>query len=425
MKSIYIESYGCSLNKSDGEKLKGFLSMNDFEIASSPENADFVVVNSCAVKKSTENKMIRRISELKNQSEKQNFKLIVSGCLPKINHERISQIDSNILQFGTDLNEISQFFSLGENHFNPLTPEIKDNAFVSIIPINAGCLDNCSFCAVKQSRGILKSHSVESIKQKLLQELPSIKEFWLTSPDTGAFGRDLKTNLPKLLQEILNSTQEDFRIRLGMMNPNHCIHFFEELMQTMQDERIYNFLHIPVQSGSNAVLNSMKRRYSQEQFLELVDKANSNLKNFSLATDIIVGFPGETEKDFEQTLDLLKEAKPDVVNLSRFGIRPNTMAEKMLNQIPETVKKERSRIVYKLFNEIFLEKNKKLEGRTEKILVTEIGKNNAFIGRTNSYKPIVIQEDLRGKFVSVKLEKAFPTYLSASLFKETISVQNK
>ncbi|MDO8538673.1 MAG: tRNA (N(6)-L-threonylcarbamoyladenosine(37)-C(2))-methylthiotransferase [archaeon] len=424
MRSVYIESYGCSLNKSDGEKLKGFLSLNNFEIASSPESADFVIVNSCAVKKATENKMVRRISSLNAEAKTHNFKLIVSGCLPKINSQKVSEINSNILQFGTELNEISQFFNLEEAHFNPLTPEIRDNKHICIMPINSGCLDNCSFCAVKQSRGILKSHSIESIKQKLLQELPLTKEFWFTSPDTGAFGRDIKTNLPKMLKEILNSSNEDFRIRLGMMNPNHCIHFFDELMQVMQDERIYNFLHIPVQSGSNSVLSAMKRRYSREQFLELVDKANSSLKDFSLATDIIVGFPGETEKDFEQTVDLLKEVKPDVVNLSRYAIRPNTLAEKM-PQIPEVVKRERSRIAAKLCSEIFLEKNKKFEGRVEKIFVTEQGKNNAFIGRTNSYKPVVIQEDLRGKFVLVKLEKAFPVYLSASILKEMIAVHNK
>jgi len=424
MKSVYVESYGCSLNKSDGEKLKGFLALNNFSLAHSPEKADFVILNSCAVKKATENKMVNRISKLKKQSEKHNFKLIVSGCLPKINPQRISAIDESIPQFGTDLNEISQFFSFGENHFSPLMPEVKDNPFVCIMPINAGCLDNCSFCAVKQSRGILKSYSIESIKQKLLQELPSTKEFWFTSPDTGAYGREIKTNLPKMLQEILSSSQEDFRIRLGMMNPNHCIHFFEELMQAMQDERVYKFLHIPVQSGANSVLNAMKRRYSREQFLELADKAKSFLGEFSLATDIIAGFPGESEKDFEKTVELLEEVKPDVVNISRFGIRPNTSAEKM-PQIDEITKKQRTMLLSKLCSEISFEKNRKLEGRRERILVTEKGKLNSFIGRNNSYKPVVVGEDLRGKFVSVKLEKAFPTYLTASVLKEMIAVNNQ
>jgi threonylcarbamoyladenosine tRNA methylthiotransferase CDKAL1 len=297
MKSVFIESFGCSLNKSDGEKLKGFLSLNDFEIVSSPDLADFVIVNSCAVKKATENKMVNRISKLYNKSKEAGFKLIVSGCLPKINSEKISGIDENILQFGTDLSEISQFFELGENHFSPLTPEIKENSNVCIMPINAGCLDNCSFCAVKQSRGILKSHSIQSIREKMLLELPETKEFWFTSPDTGAFGRDIKSSLPKLLSEIL-LLNYDFRIRLGMMNPNNCINFFDDLMSVMLDERIYKFLHIPVQSGSNSVLSAMNRRYSSEQFLELVDMAKSNLGNFSLATDVIVGFLARLMKIF-------------------------------------------------------------------------------------------------------------------------------
>jgi MiaB-like tRNA modifying enzyme len=411
----FVEGFGCSLNKSDTEQVAGFLESSGFTLVNNPKKASLLILNTCAVKEQTETKMLRRIKELHTIAAKSNAILVVFGCLPKINPNAVKAISKEIVQIGPSLESLASFLELPLQKFSPELEERKASPIVSISPICRGCLGNCSYCSVKNARGSLKSYSIPALNKKFKQALKQgSKEFWLTAQDCGCYGFDLGTNLPELLKELLKNKGE-FRIRIGMLNPAHLKEFVPAYLAFFKDPRLFRFFHLPVQSGSNKILGKMNRKYSREDFLEIVKKTRFLYPNASIATDVIVGFPGETEADFRQTISLLKQAKPDVVNISRFGARPNTLALKMAGQLHGRVKKDRSRIVTKLCKEISLKRNKAFVGKEPEILLDEEGKGNSLVGRSQDYKPVVVKEGKLGTLVTVRIEKAFQTYLAGNL----------
>ncbi|MEW6294785.1 MAG: tRNA (N(6)-L-threonylcarbamoyladenosine(37)-C(2))-methylthiotransferase [Candidatus Diapherotrites archaeon] len=408
MKKFYLESYGCSLNKADSQAIKALLKEEGFTEAR-PEKAGIIIINACAVKEHTENRMIKRIRELM-QAKERNARLIVFGCLAKINPERVKAISGKIILIEPSLKKLSDFLKIKRKEFSPLLAQCRENKIISIIPIARGCLSACAYCAVKKARGPLKSYPVKEIKKAFEREVKESMEIWITAQDCGCYGFDLGTSLPALIKELLK-TKGNYRVRVGMINPQHLKKFFPSYIKLFKDERLYRFFHIPVQSGSNRILKLMNRNYNAEEFIELVKRIRGKFPRATIATDVIAGFPSETEKEFNETLQLIKKLKPDIVNISRFGIRPDTQAEKMEGQIHGRIKKERSRILSLLCRKIALEQNKKFIGRIEECLVSEKGAKKGFIARTSSYKPVVIQDNLLGEFVKLKITEAKPTYL--------------
>jgi MiaB-like tRNA modifying enzyme len=406
---VFLETFGCTANKADSEILKGLLKENNFEFTSE-EKADFLVINSCGVKEQTENKVIKRIKTLSAVFPEK--KLIVFGCLPKINSKKIFNANPKAIQFGTDLNEISAFFGLSLSNSLSLVPQENENKFVSIIPIAKGCLSNCAFCATRIARGTLKSHSINEIKEKFEKSIKISKEVWLTSQDNAVYGFDLKTNLASLLQELCKINGK-YRIRVGMMNPRFIKGFLPELLKSFESKKVYKFFHIPLQSGSNEVLFKMKRFYTVEEFYSIIEKIKKKFFNATISTDIIVGFPGETEKQFNETMKAIKELKPTIVNISRFGLRPNTFAVKLSNQLHGRIKKERSRKLSRLCRKIAFDNHKALVGEKGVVLFTEKGKNNFFVGRNENYVQVIVKsnKNLLGKFVKVEFIKNSTHYL--------------
>lgn len=412
---VFVEGHGCSANLAETEQLKGHLREQNAILVDREEEADYIILNTCGVKKETENSMLNRIRKLNAVSQKNDSQLLVVGCLPKINSQSISSVSPGIVQFGTDLKPIAGFLKIREQSYAPEVEQVRYNDFVSIIPVSKGCLSACSFCGTKIARGHLKSFSIEEICRKFRQGLKQgIREFWLTSQDNGCYGFDYRSNIAKLLESLLSSEGE-YRIRVGMMSPQYVQHYFDELMQLFRDERLYRFLHLPVQSGSDRVVQLMKRQYTIDYYKELVRETRSRFPDMSFSTDIILGFPAETQQDFQQTLDLLFETMPDVVNISRYGARQGTLAARMPEQLHGRIKKQRSRIASRACAEISLLNNKRLVGTRQKILVTEAGRKGNFVGRTSSYKPVVVEKDLRGEFVVAEIKAAFPTYLAGGI----------
>jgi len=410
----FVEGFGCSLNKSDTEQVRGFLAQNNFELVSKPEDAGLLVLNTCAVKEQTETRMLRRAKELYAIAGENKSTLVVFGCLPKINPKAVSSISKEIVQIGPSLEALASFLELPLQQFSPGLEEKKTSSIVSIIPICRGCLGSCSYCSVRNARGALKSYSVPSLDKKFKQALKQgSKEFWLTAQDCGCYGFDLDTNIVALLKTLLKN-KGDFRIRIGMINPGHLKEFLPEYLALFEDLRLFRFFHLPVQSGSGKILGEMNRPYTRNDFLEIAEEIRKAFPNASIATDVIVGFPGETEPDFNQTVSLLRQAKPDVVNISRFGARPNTLAEKMNGQLHGRVKKARSRIVTKLCAGLSLERNKLFVDRGLEILLDERGKGKTLVGRSQDYKPVVLKEGCIGDLVKVKVERAFQTYLAGT-----------
>jgi len=414
--NAYIESYGCSLNKADSEAIKGHLSENGFDFTAI-EKAKLIIINACAVKEQTENRMLRRIRELFAVSKKSNAQLIVFGCLSEINPKAISEISPEIIYLPPSLAELSKFLKIEEKEFSPEIKQEKFNPFISIIPISRGCISNCSYCCVRSARGKLKSYSLEEIKKKFRECIKETKEIWITAQDTGAYGLDRKTNLAFLLKELLKE-KGNFRIRVGMINPQHLKNLYPQLIPLYKDERMYKFFHVPIQSGSNRILKLMNRNYSAELCRKLFKKLKKDFPSAAISTDIIVGFPSEKEAEFNQTLKLLEFISPDIVNISRFGARPNTEAKKMKGQLHGRIKKKRSRIASILCRKIAFEKNKSLEGKILTAFVSEKGEKGGFIGRTSSYKPVLLnKKGIMGKFVKIKIVKAFPTYSKGKILK--------
>jgi MiaB/RimO family radical SAM methylthiotransferase len=278
------------------------------------------------------------------------------------------------------------------------------------VQISEVCLLKCSYCATKLAKGNVRSfdknYILENIKFSLRQ---GVKEIQLTSQDLAVYGGENgKFLLPELLNEI-SKIDENFRVRLGMMSPGFAKRILDEMLEIMEDQKFYKFFHLPVESGSNKILRTMRRNYNKEEFLSVVEKINERFEISLLATDVIVGFPGETENDFKETISLIKKIKPDILHIFRYSKREGTFAS-TLKDFPERIKKERSRILTKIWLEIVQEKNKKYLNKVFETLITE-KRGKAFLARLPSYKAVILKEGKLGEFVKVRIVGTKPNYL--------------
>ncbi|MHA1754625.1 MAG: tRNA (N(6)-L-threonylcarbamoyladenosine(37)-C(2))-methylthiotransferase [Candidatus Odinarchaeia archaeon] len=399
-KNFFIKTFGCSLNISDAEYLSNKMIKIGFKL-SSFDDADIIIVNTCGVKEHTENKIINYLRKLHKLDKIK----IITGCLPKINLERIIEAipsfnaivtPSSYRIFEQVLNKIltgKDKIIVDIEATRELSCDFKLNEAIGIVPISYGCLGQCSYCCVKFARGSLRSFTIEEVYEytKKLVESGCV-ELWFTSQDTAAYGLDKGFNLPLLLNKVVN-IKGDFKIRIGMMNPNNALKILDELIKSYKNDKIYKFLHLPIQSGDNEILNLMNRGYKIKTVEDIVSKFKKEYPRLTLSTDIIVGFPGETEDQFNKTLELIKKLKPDIVNISRYGDRPNTPAAKFKNKLRGTVIKKRSRILTELIKEISLENNKKWLGWEGEVTVVKKAPKKGFMARNSSYKPVLLLED--------------------------------
>jgi len=422
--SVYIETYGCSANQSHSEIMMGLLEKNGFNITKNPENADLIILNTCIVKKPTENKMLRIIRDIRKEFPEK--KMIIAGCMPVGETDILKKTEPNASFLGPNSSlkivecvkktiKDGRAVDFEENFMNSGDlPKRRLNPYINIVEISKGCMGSCAYCIVKKVKGSLISCSISDIERDIKISLRQrCKEVWLTSQDCGCYGVDAGTSLTELLKKV-TEIDGDFRVRLGMSNPNHIKPVLSDLVDVYRDKKIYKFLHIPVQSGSNRILRDMKRQYVTRDFRNIISGFRADIPNVTIWTDIIVGFPGETEADFKETIQLLKETKPDFVNVSKFGIRPGTPAEKM-EQVPGKVVSKRSKELTLLVDKLSLESNRKWIGKECHVLVTERGrKSGQYIGRNESYKPVLIEEtdkDIMGKFVTLIVSDAKKTHL--------------
>ncbi|WP_297535648.1 tRNA (N(6)-L-threonylcarbamoyladenosine(37)-C(2))-methylthiotransferase [Thermococcus sp.] len=425
MVRIYVESYGCSRNKADGEIMEAILLRAGYELVEAPEKADYVVVNTCAVKDPTEFKMVKRIRELLDSGKR----VIVTGCLPHVNLDAIDPRVSGILGVKS-IDRIAEAIETAERGGKLVSvenwrernldklelPRLWKPGVAFVVPISEGCLNACTYCATRFARGVLKSYRPELVVKWVKEALArGYKEIILSSEDTGCYGFDIGTNLAELLDKI-TSIKGEFRVRVGMMNPNHALKFLDELIEAYRDEKVYRFLHLPVQSGDNEILRRMGRTYTVEEFEEIVRAFRKKIPELNLNTDIIVGFPGETDEAFRNTVELVKRVKPDKINVSRYSARPGTIAARW-KQLPGWLVKERSRLLHRLRLQIAYEINKAYVGRTVEVLVHGPGKKGGVEGRTFNYKDIILDSGDPGEFVNVNVEWAGSTYLRGSVVK--------
>ncbi len=422
-KSIYVLNYGCSANRAIAEALMGTLDRHGYVLTNSIEDAKVIIINTCVVKQNTEHRVKNQLLSLSNTKD-----IVITGCLPVVMRDWISQeIPHAKVLFPDSANQIidllenrpvqetkiapphiwSQLYSEDRCRFNPI---------ITTVEISRGCLGSCTFCIVRNIKGKIRSRSPDSILNEIRTALEKgSKEIWITSQDTGAYGWDFspKVYLPLLLDSITH-LEGEFFVRLGMMTPSTIKRFFSPLTQQLRHSKVFSFLHLPIQSGSDSILQLMRRKEDRDYFIDLVDRLRQELTEITIATDIMVGFPGESQKDYTQTKRLLQEVKPTIVNLSRYTDRRGTLASQMADKIPTKIKSSRSKELAKLIRGISQKELKKWIGWEGTVLIDELGKHpNQFVGRNTSYLPVVIEKEqlILGQFIKVHIVDAGPTYL--------------
>ncbi len=408
MAKIFVEAYGCSASFADSEMISGLVLNGGHTLVDNSSDSDLNVVVTCSVKDATANKMIHRIKSLKSKP------LVVAGCLPKAEQGTVEKFSENASLLGPNslgrtlqvidstLNGRKQI-ALEDSDLSKVgLPKVRLNPIVGIVEIASGCMSECTFCQTKLSKGDLSSYRLGDIVRQVQTEVKDgCKEVWLTSTDNGCYGFDIGTDLPSLVNTVAE-IPDDFMIRVGMMNPMYMPRIKEGLIESFDSDKVFKFLHIPVQSGSDKVLNDMKRGHTAGTYRDIVKKIKEKFRDFTISTDVIVGFPSESEEDFQKTVGLLDETKPDVVNLSRYSARPGTEAAKR-EQIDVTEVKRRSKMIFEQISKISMENNKKWIGWTGKVLFDE-KTGEGIKGRNFAYKPVFVHDQVDiGQYHTVEI----------------------
>jgi len=399
MAKIWVESYGCSASFADAEMISGLIVNGGHTLADNSRDADLNLIVTCSVKDATANKMVNRIKRLKSRP------LVVAGCLAKAEPKSVEKFSPNASLLGP--NSIGKTLQVIDNTLlgkkkveledtdttKTGLPKVRLNPIVGIVEIASGCMSECTFCQTKLARGDLQSYRLGDIVRQVSYEIKDgCKEIWLTSTDNGCYGLDIGTNLPELVSKVSDIPQE-FMIRVGMMNPMYMPKIKSDLLKSFENDKVFKFLHVPVQSGSDKVLHEMKRGHTAGTFRDVVKRFRSKFPRFTISTDIIVGFPGETKQDFQSTVELITETRPDVVNLSKYSQRPGTPAAERI-QIPVAEVKNRSKELFDLINKIALENNQEWIGWSGMVLFDE-QTDNMVRGRNFAYKPVFVGESVK------------------------------
>ncbi len=421
---VYIDSYGCTFNKADAQIMAGVLLENEIDIVDSIEKADVIIVNTCYVKLPTENKVVYRIQKLQNDYPDK--KIIVSGCMVEIDPEKLEKIGPNCSWIGPhQLNKSADVVSktycgevIRETGFSKESkvgvPKLSDGSKIHIIQICEGCLGACTFCCTRFARGPLNSYPIKDIVGEAEKAIENgACEIQLTAQDTAAFGRDSGEKLSDLIKEVAN-LDGDFRVRVGMMHPKNILDDADEIIDAMKHPKVYNFIHLPIQSGSDKVLSDMRRGHTLNQYLDVLSKFKNEIPDLTLAVDIIVGYPTETDDDFDSTIKFLHDVKPSLIHLSKYQHRKGAISSS-LKEIPRDVMKKRSKFLSEIKSKITEEENKELVGSYQNVLVIEEGSKGGFIAKTDSYIPVIVDNVELGTFVRVKITQATSTYLKCEL----------
>ena len=425
-KKYMVQTYGCQMNEHDSEKISWVLEEMGYILTDKIKDCDLVIYNTCAIRKSAEDKVFGKLGELKREKrENPDLILAVCGCMMQrkevvdIVKSKYSQVD---IIFGTNNIQklpqlINNYLKTGSTVIDIVedTREIDESidanrkySFKAYVNIIHGCNNFCTYCIVPYTRGRESSREPSNI----LEEIEALakngcKEITLLGQNVNSYGKTLEEDysFPDLLKDI-NDIEGIERIRFMTSHPKDIS---DDLIDCYGNlDKLCDHLHLPIQSGSNRLLKLMNRKYTKEDYLNAIEKVRKINPNISITTDIIVGFPGETEEDFEETLDLVRRVRFDSAYTFIYSVREGTPAAKMEDQIPDKLKHKRFQKLIDLLNEIGLEKNESLLDKTVSVLVEDKSKNDEdrFNGRTTSAKLVHFKgkEDLIGKIVNVKID---------------------
>ncbi|WP_297982219.1 tRNA (N(6)-L-threonylcarbamoyladenosine(37)-C(2))-methylthiotransferase [uncultured Methanobrevibacter sp.] len=417
---VFIETYGCTFNQADSEIMAGVLNENDIELVDNHEDADAIIVNTCYVKLPTESKVINRIKAL--QEDFPEKKIIVGGCMVEVDPKKLENIGPNCSWIGPhQLNktadvvksaisgEVAREFGFSDEP-KVCVPKIRQDPYIHVIQICEGCLGACTYCCTRFARGHLNSYPIEDIVEEAKNAIEDgCVEIQLTAQDTSAFGKDSGEKLSDLIKAVANLDGE-FRVRVGMMHPKNIGNDLENLIEAFKMEKVFNFLHLPIQSGSDAVLKHMRRNHTVEDYKHIVKRFKEEIPDLTLATDIIIGYPTETEDDFMKTVELVEEIKFNLLHLSKYQHREGAISSSLEN-IPSDDMRRRSKYLTDIKFKIIEDENKVLKDKEFDVVVLEKGSKGGFIAKTDSYIPVVVKDVNLGEFIRVHIDETTGTYL--------------
>jgi threonylcarbamoyladenosine tRNA methylthiotransferase CDKAL1 len=411
---VYVESYGCSQNQGEGAAIARDLRAHGHGVVAAPQTADVSILVTCGVIGPTEARMLRRWEKLAELSPR----TIVTGCLVPLRTDL----------FRGPARERTSFVAI---HDQPHLPallagdlpgagapsseraELVEPSVIEEVVIAQGCTSGCAYCFSRLARGRLKSVPAAEVAERVRAAVDrGAREVRLTGLDTAAWGEDLPggPGLPDLVRAVTD-LPGDFRLRVGMMSPQSLGPWLDDYLEAIRDPRVYRFLHLPVQSGSDRVLEAMHRGYSVDEFRRQVDAARRRFADLHLSTDVLVGFPGETEEDHRATERLLESVGPETANVTRFSARPGTLAAR-LPPVGPRVAKRRSRSIAALRMRVARARLEPWIGRRARARVVEHGRGGSSVARLDNYLPVVLADRWPlGADVRVRIGGARSTYL--------------
>ena len=385
MASYHLETYGCTANRGESRAIERRLRDGGHHPVNGPSAADVAILNTCTVVETTETNMLSRAREL----EAATADLVVTGCMALAQGEEFADLDATVC--GWD--EVPEVVLNGECPTTTAGTEPILDGVIGILPIARGCMSDCSYCITKHATGKIDSPPVEENVEKARALVHAgAKEIRVTGQDTGVYGwDDGERKLHELLDRIC-TIDGDFRVRVGMANPKGVHGIREELAEVFaENEELYNFLHAPVQSGSDNVLGEMRRQHQVREFREVVETFDDRLDHWTLATDFITGFPTETDGDHEASMDLLRETRPERINVTRFSKRPGTDAAEMKG-LGGTIKKERSSAMTDLKMDVVGAAYESMVGERHEVLVVKPGTGESVKCYDEAYRQVIIQD---------------------------------
>ncbi|CAJ0577562.1 unnamed protein product, partial [Mesorhabditis spiculigera] len=421
--AVWLRTWGCSHNSSDSEYMAGILANSGYRIVGDKTAADVWVLNSCTVKTPSE----QQASNLVKEGQGGGKKIVMAGCVSQaapdepwlkgISIVGVKQIDriTEVVEETLKGNTV-RLLSRRRPDAGLSLPKMRKNELVEVLAINTGCLNHCTYCKTKLARGDLKSYPIEELvdQARTAFERDGVKELWLTSEDLGAYGRDIGLVLPDLLNELIKVVPEGCMMRLGMTNPPYILDHLEEIAAILRHPRVYAFLHIPVQSGSDGVLNDMKREYNSHHFRQIVDYMQGNVPGIYIATDMICAFPTEGVEDFEESMQLVRDYRFPSLFINQFFARTGTPAARM-KKVPNDEAKRRTAEMSKLFRSYSRYDDSRI-GEEMDVLVCEMASDGVHgVGHNKNYEHILVPnpDQVMGQWVRVRITGVSKFHMSS------------
>jgi tRNA-2-methylthio-N6-dimethylallyladenosine synthase len=422
-KLAHITTFGCQMNKADSERMAGSLEKLGYGWTDDPEQANLIIYNTCSIRDGAEHKVYSHLGrQAKRKHKDPTLTLVLAGCVAQQEGEslmrRIPELDLVMgPQYANRLEELLERVADGEQVVatelieipEDITKPRRDSDISAWVNIIYGCNERCTYCIVPYTRGVEQSRQPEAILQEI-QELgkQGYLEVTLLGQNIDAYGRDIDTNLAQLLR-LIHDVPGIQRIRFATSHPRY---FTEELIRTCAElPKVCEHFHIPFQSGDNQILSRMARGYSHQRYREMIEKIRQYVPDASVTADAIVGFPGETEAQFQNTLQLMEDLTFDLVNTAAYSPRPGTPAAIWEGQLDEATKSDRLQRINRLVTDSALKASQRYLGRTEEILVEAGNPKNPdqVVGRTRTNRLVFTDgniDQLRGQFIAVLVTEA-------------------